>query len=86
MLHRRVLILVDTDSARFALTNMSSSSALSRKVLLRIAKAKCDVPSFPRYSRVPTHSNIVDLVSRLDFSIMCLLVARMVHANVSDMI
>jgi hypothetical protein len=64
---RRVLWLIDNESARFALIAMSSPVAASADILWSIADLEISLQTLSWYERVPTASNLADGPSRLCF-------------------
>ena len=70
LLHRRVFVMVDNNSARFALIKASSPAPSIRRVLKRIVTFHARCPSFIWYGRVPSASNVADGPSRGDVTIL----------------
>jgi hypothetical protein len=64
---RRVLWLIDNESARFALIAMSSPVTASAEILWSIADLEICLHTLSWYERVPTASNLADGPSRLCF-------------------
>ena len=64
---RRVLWLIDNESARFALIAMSSPVTASADILWSIADLEISLQTLSWYERVPTASNLADGPSRLCF-------------------
>ena len=63
--HRRILIFVDNDSARQALSKGRSPVPASNAMIQYILSLEMKEPALVWYSRVPTHSNPADAPSRL---------------------
>ena len=68
--HRRVLMFVDNEVAKFACVSMCSFSKHSRNILRALVDEELSNQSWTWYSRVASYSNPSDAASRLDFDIM----------------
>ena len=66
--HRRVLVFVDNESAKFACINMWSPVLATQTILKFIAEWNLDNQAWFWYSRVASFSNPADPASRLAFS------------------
>ena len=68
LLHRKLLVFVDKDSARLGLIKAASSSRPSRELILLSVCADADNSAISWYTRVPSVSNPADSVSSGDFA------------------
>jgi hypothetical protein len=68
LLHRKLLVFIDNDSARLGLIKAASSSRPSRDLILLSVCADADSSTISWYARVPSVSNPADSVSRGDFA------------------
>ena len=66
-LHRRIIFMIDNDSARQALVKGYSRAESSRLMLKMMVELELTSPCWIWFSRVPTKSNPADAPSRLQF-------------------
>ena len=65
---RRLLVLIDSDSARAALTSGTTGNLASAGLVHRFWAKAAELGCYPWIGRVPTRSNVADAPSRGDFA------------------
>ena len=68
--HRRVLLFVDNEVAKFACVSMCSFSKHSRNILRALVNEELSNQSWTWYTWVASYSNPSDAASRLEFDVM----------------